>query len=90
MEIKITVCKHVKSGERKPDFLLGHRGRTMAAFCYECEAKFHEADIAAELPPDSNPIEAIEEPTSLSFEEAFALGIPEQVGCFADEACIYG
>jgi hypothetical protein len=92
----INVCKHVLSGERKADFLFGHRGYTLAAFCYECEAAFNKAGereidwstITPENPVNS--LEGIAEPKAIPVIDALKLGIPEMVGNRNDEAAVYG
>lgn len=74
----INVCKHILSGERKAEFLVGHRGQTVAALCFECEIEFHNNVF----------LEALTEP--IPEVDALKLGIPELVGNKNDEFSVYG
>lgn len=74
----INVCKHILIGWRKVDFLVGHRGRTLAALCFVCEEKFSK----------DSPLENLTTP--IPEVDALKLGIPELVGNPNDEATVYG
>jgi hypothetical protein len=93
----ITVCKHIHSKEQEAEFLFGHRGFTLAAFCAECEVKFREADEKfADMPEAEidfskmDICQGIADPKAISVPEAIELGIPEKVGSTDEEASVYG
>jgi hypothetical protein len=60
------VCQHVADRTEKPEFLLGNRGWTLAAFCYRCELAFH---LHEHFPIAKIPVTA-----------AQLIGIPNHVG----------
>lgn len=93
-EPRINVCEHVRSQDRAAEFLLGHRGFTLVALCAFCEVRFRQNDDAVDSLGEA--AFAVHDnfagisTTPLSIPEAGKLNIPEKVGAFDDEMCVYG
>jgi hypothetical protein len=86
----VNVCPHVLAKTIKPDFLFGHRGWTIAAYCVECEKEARRLDAIYDANNENrvmNPISSITTP--IPAVEAYALGIPAHVGSVKDEATVY-
>jgi hypothetical protein len=81
----ITICKHVAGGQPF-SHLLGHQGETLAAFCPECEELVR---LSNGTEPGHGFLHPASEERTIPFVRALELGIPEHVGDFDDECCVY-